>query len=1553
MKKFQSPVYQAIAVLIMTAIVTFLACGGFQHPKKATQTAQQKQTSKTDPLLNYPLDSFIVKYEISKGAKYITFDSSVCKYFPDFSPLTLFSNPRYRKILGEEINENYQLDSSKSELGIRSREFVFKYKGVPLDNFNGVVTRTTPNGCFHHISLLNFTPLNDPSVVRISIDEARQIALEQDYPLRAEEKWRRKMKDSLGYVPPYTGGVYEIDMVRSLYPDNVKFVWQKPNISEKDSLLYYPKGVLVYPSTIDTIKSPLVYRFNISAIGGYWGIYIDAISGQVYGKGRLEHHLTCTPSAEITHTPNFLYNYNDLAASTSINISECNFGSCNLYSLQSEHIGAFCQKGNDISVLNLNPVKTFLDWSADNLEQSPQLSVIPLELPSAHNTADGTITLVITSPVGNYTYGGYQIITDWGFVGSAIADGTNSGNELTNLSPGIYELTATNNATGCAYTEFIALGNQTGMAVNAYNITPADCFNNTGEIWLSVSEANNFGGIAPRIFIKGAIQTEGFVQPTIYETEGIGASATFEFNLSQFNSNSNPLPPGNYAILVFNSIGNKVTGLNLRIEYPNCQTARQTLQTAYWCVEHTENFFKGFAFGLGSGIAINPLLPSGISSTINGINQFTNDDKKIGIGLMDLPLYQGAFVRASSIESEPAFLFKLSIGNNPANYSIAALDVLAHEYGHGVNTMGVEVFKGVSPIISPEADAIDEGFADITGITVEATVHSNEPDIWTIAESLPPTFAKRHINNPLSDGAPSIYQGANWPTEILTEEDIYNCSRIFSYWYYLLVQGGQQTVNGVTYTVAPIGLEDAFKIVLAAFVNNSYGLIEDMNKNYQGLCAATIKAADALFPADSEGNCSSHLKQVYAAWKAVGINCPIPAGVICSVCLPDEDENDVCDNHLPYIQSVQIIDIATGNIIAFQSWELNESQTHLCLVKNFVPEQTSDLTPGLQLNVVTSESMSNLAFAGAVAPTGLLYYSGINQVSGSGTNWFFTLSSFNLSGFDSNTYYKLRFSGQDLAGNELISMHEYEGANSTPPCIAINALPYKDADGNWVDYISGYDTSFGFTYRCNLSVELFIVCDYTSTASTVYFNINITSCEDEVTWSAQMDWDGDGNFDQESLVDNSDYIGTSIVYNSTNNGQAQLTFRNIVTDEQLVLNAYCNDIPVSDDCENAPPDFDDTTFSQNPQYCLGESVCISYYVTDFSPIENVTCSVADATHTYQSGYYQVPNAPNNNGAYHWQSGTFCFTPTSTDAAQGDMVVFLSATDSGPVWCQQIGHTACIVTNLCCPTGFDYPQELQAIYDCNGDLYQPAEATVTALTNGCNLDFTLNGSTNHTLTHLGEGVYDLTVSFNNQTYQFENAITVAGIYLEDDNLEITHTSQPSLGACSSDQCNGQISLSVAGGSGYYTYYWSDDICFPDPDQMMLPCNSPFRNYLCTGSYTVTVVDDMTGCETVYTASVGLYYPVNAGVLSDNEFSVSPTVFSGSTTLTYRVGYDAQVSISMFNGQGILVDSPIQQEFRAEGQYNMTHSPPSGLPQGVYYYVLYVCEQYITRVAIKIG
>ncbi|OWY20261.1 hypothetical protein B6N25_12280 [Sphingobacteriales bacterium TSM_CSS] len=651
---------------------------------------------------------------------------------------------------------------------------------------------------------------------------------------------------------------------------------------------------------------------------------------------------------------------------------------------------------------------------------------------------------------------------------------------------------------------------------------------------------------------------------------------------------------------------------------------------------------------------------------------------------------------------------------------------------------------------------------------------------------------------------------------------------------------------------------------------------------------------------------------------------------------PDCNTED-CDNHLPYIQSVQIIDIATGNTIAHQAWQWNTDQTQLCLQTNITPVSTG-LTNGLTLIVTTSEDMSSITFSGVKSPDNLLLTPAINDVFGSGSTWNFNIT-FDNPSFESGDY-RLQFAGTDLTGNLLEGMQNYP---QTDDCISAEDLPYRNEFGQWVNSYPFGDEVHGFTFSCLQSVEIIdVVCETTGNFFTIFYSFT-HSCFSGLSGLQQADFNGDGEFDaQTSNIVFTGYLISQPPDPDNVNAYVQFTFTDSNTGETLILQQACNDFPVSDECQNDTPEFDAATFGQNPHYCLGEQVCINYYVTDATNhIANVTCSVAGAIHTYQSGYYTPPGGPSDSG-YGWQSGTFCFTPTAIDALQGDAVVFLSATDDQSFYCRETGHSACIITNLCCPTGFDYPQELTAVYDCNGNLYQPATATITALTNGCSINFTVNGSSNHTLTNLGEGVYDLTLEFNNEIIQIPDAITVTGIYLDDTDLQVTHTAQPSLAACNSDQCTGQITLSVTGGTGSYTYHWSD----------CLPCNSPQRNHLCSGAYTVTIADDETGCQTVYTANVGQTYPATAGALSDNEFSVAPTVFSGSTTLTYRVAYDAQVSISMFNSQGNIIAQPITNEFRSAGQYSLTHTPPAGLPAGIYYYVLYVCEEPLTRVAVKV-
>ncbi|OWY20621.1 hypothetical protein C7N43_00015 [Sphingobacteriales bacterium UPWRP_1] len=928
-------------------------------------------------------------------------------------------------------------------------------------------------------------------------------------------------------------------------------------------------------------------------------------------------------------------------------------------------------------------------------------------------------------------------------------------------------------------------------------------------------------------------------------------------------------------------------------------------------------------------------------------NYFSNrqiDDIKRHLIWAHMPIPENNEAQYSAIDD----IFLFGDGDNLNFNPFASPDVVCHEYAHSVLSHVFSINRDSVHTNQPQVKTIHEAVSDI--FSVLARRHAFGTVDWTIGNQVAITPAGTfprdlaHPENTLQPQALYYNDAANhWSSN---DADIYNHAGIIVKWFYLITNGG----TGAHYAtdniaVQPIGIDAAENVLIAGLQKLFTDTITV--PAYEDFCQATILAANAIYP-PTDGVCSPQLTAVRDAWQAVGLDCWASiTPPLCTACSPTEPDTDICDNHLPYLQSVQITDAATGNTIAHQAWEWNESQTQLCL-QDLSPQQSTNLAGGLILTLTASEPMNSLNFAGFENELGNVIsygYASNLTTSTNNTQWIFTISNI-LPDLLSEGTIRLRFTGADMAGNPLEAMQNYPPATNSPPCINAADLPYRNpATGMWTNSHSGTDNRFSFEYVCTELAYNYDITDCTVDENGYYlFYISyFIYCTSEATLS----------YTYTNSFGNT-FTGTynDLVTPSTQFTSGIQTLFVTITDPQTgqvvsfnpLEGLECDPLPVGG---GSLPGNQDPIFTALPQIsdqlttCAGSQLCIPYEVSYWGVFESG--GIVVQINRFDAVQHIFMNSGN------LQTGEFCFTPDVAEVGTHHPVLraypaeypYPAATTTNPL----------TLSVLCCPTGFNHPQELTAVYDCNGNLYQPAEATVTALTNNCSINFTVNGNSNHTLTCLGAGVYDLTLEFNNEIIQIPDAITVTGIYLNDAGLQVTHTSQPSIAACSSDQCNGQISLSVSGGSGSYTYYWSD--CIPPPGEMMLPCNSPLRNQLCSGSYTVTITDDLTGCQTVYTANLSLYYPPNAGVLSDNEFSVSPTVFSGSTTLTYRVGYDAQVSISMFSSQGILVDSPIQQEFRAEGQYNMTHSPPSGLPQGVYYYVLYVCEQYITRVAIKIG
>ncbi|HRK29336.1 MAG TPA: M4 family metallopeptidase, partial [Chitinophagales bacterium] len=298
-----------------------------------------------------------------------------------------------------------------------------------------------------------------------------------------------------------------------------------------------------------------------------------------------------------------------------------------------------------------------------------------------------------------------------------------------------------------------------------------------------------------------------------------------------------------------------------------------------------------------------------------------------------------------------------SINFNP----FVSPDVVSHEYAHSVLSHVFKINRDSVHANQPQVKAIHEGVSDIFSVLTRR--HAFGAVDWTIGNQVainPVNTFPRDLAHPENTLPPQAlyYNDAanNWSSN---DADIYNHAGIIVKWFYLITNGGtgiKFPTDGIT--VQAIGLDAAENILIAGL--NKLKADETEVPTYEDFCQATTLAAHALYPPTATGECSPQLTAVRKAWQAVGLDCwTAISPPLCTTCLPTDPQSDACDQ-LPYIQSVQITDIATGYTVAHQGWQWNESLTQLCLVNYVMPQLTTNLTQGLQVTVVTSEPMSNL-----------------------------------------------------------------------------------------------------------------------------------------------------------------------------------------------------------------------------------------------------------------------------------------------------------------------------------------------------------------------------------------------------------------------------------------------------------------------------------------------------------------------------------------------------------------------------------------------------------------
>lgn len=213
----------------------------------------------------------------------------------------------------------------------------------------------------------------------------------------------------------------------------------------------------------------------------------------------------------------------------------------------------------------------------------------------------------------------------------------------------------------------------------------------------------------------------------------------------------------------------------------------------------------------------------------------------------------------------------------------ASLDVIAHEYSHGVTGAA----SGL--VYERESGALNEGFADIWGATIEAKV-APEKQTWILGEDfvmIQPSGI-RSLEEPKMFNQPNTYMGDFWQDaseDCIPGQDNDNCgvhtnSGVLNHWYYLAVEGGNGTNdNGFEYDFAGIGIQDVADLVYS--VQLSY--VQYQSK-FADVRDFTIQEAEVMFGEDSE-----EAKTIAKAWCAVGVT----TGEACE----EEEEMGVFDIH--------------------------------------------------------------------------------------------------------------------------------------------------------------------------------------------------------------------------------------------------------------------------------------------------------------------------------------------------------------------------------------------------------------------------------------------------------------------------------------------------------------------------------------------------------------------------------------------------------------------------------------------------------------------------------
>lgn len=200
---------------------------------------------------------------------------------------------------------------------------------------------------------------------------------------------------------------------------------------------------------------------------------------------------------------------------------------------------------------------------------------------------------------------------------------------------------------------------------------------------------------------------------------------------------------------------------------------------------------------------------------------------------------------------------QVRIGHNQAGTKwLTNLDVMAHEYGHGIDqhTPGGHSRGGTSEFVGDVFGALTEAYADQSS--------AYDPPDYTVGEevNLVGQGPIRTMYNPSVNGDPNCYSSS------IPNTEVHAAAGPGNHWFYLLAEGtnpsgkpSSPTCNGAT-NLTGIGIRDAGRIFYNAM------LMKTSSSSYLKYRTWTLTAAKNLFP----GDCT-RFDKVKAAWDAVNV----------------------------------------------------------------------------------------------------------------------------------------------------------------------------------------------------------------------------------------------------------------------------------------------------------------------------------------------------------------------------------------------------------------------------------------------------------------------------------------------------------------------------------------------------------------------------------------------------------------------------------------------------------------------------------------------------------